>query len=97
VNESHRPIPGKLYRIMNYQNDHMRLFAFEGPARIYGTEFEFNPKEGFLFCLPRREDLSNTDMFLVSGTIHVIVWNRLQTKCIQDWVWLEEVIDTDVE
>lgn len=90
----HRPVPGRLYRVMkcpDSHNDHIKLLAFEGPARIYGTEFIFNWKEGFFLCLPHRKDLPDCDMFLVSGTINTVVWYGLTTKPRQDWLWLEEV------
>lgn len=97
--EDHKPVPGRLYRLMGSYLKHLTLNIFEGSESIYGASFQFCPEEGFLLCLPRLvKDIPEAyNFFLVSGTQHTIAWYGIPTKQDQtDMLWLEEVI-CDVE
>ena len=101
MNESHRPIPGKLYRLMGSPLKHLTLNAFKSQNSLYGGgEFKFCPEEAFLLCLPKlkREHIRQPyDFFLVSGTRHSVVLFGLGLRPKEyNLMWLEEVV-CDVE
>lgn len=88
-NDNHQPISGKLYRVMNCAAK--SLSAFEGPRQVFGRDFDFDSATQFLLCLPQREDLPRYDFFLVSGSVEIVAWEKLETRESYAEVWLQEV------
>lgn len=88
MNESHRPIPGKLYRLMGSPLKHLTLNAFKSQNSLYGGgEFKFCPEEAFLLCLPKlkREHIRQPYDFFSSewySPFSCFVWFRFASERI---------------